>query len=67
MEETAPPLVRAGDETLRRRAEELGIDLGLLEENLALSPLARMRQHDESVRQVLAARQRLGIPDDDEA
>ena len=43
------------DERLTQRARELGIDLGLIDENLCLSPLERMRQHDENIRQVLAA------------
>ena len=48
---------------LEQRAEELGIDLGLLEENLKLTPLERMRQHDRNLRQILAVRARLGIDD----
>ncbi len=47
------------------RALELGIDLGLLDENLRLTPLERMRQHDECVRQILAVQERLGVPPDD--
>ncbi len=46
---------------LERRAEKLGIDLALLEENLRLAPLERMRQHDRCVRQILTARRHLGV------
>lgn len=46
-----------------RQAEELGIDWSLLEQNLLLTPLERMRQHNECVRQVMAARERLGVTD----
>ena len=44
-----------------RRSEEFGIDLGLLDENLRLTPLERMRQHDEYVRQIIAVQERLGV------
>lgn len=46
---------------LERRAEELGIDLALLEENLRLAPMERMRQHDRCVRQILTVRKHLGV------
>jgi hypothetical protein len=48
------------DADLEQRANELGIDLGLLKDNLRLTPLERMRRHDHAVRQILAVRQRLG-------
>ena len=44
-----------------QKAEELGIDLGLLDENLRLTPLERMRQHDRNVRQILAVQEHLGV------
>ena len=47
-----------------KRALELGIDLAQIDDNLRLTPLERMRQHDESVRQILAARAKLGIVDE---
>ena len=43
------------------KAEALGIDLGLIDENLRLTHLERMRQHDNAVRQILAAQERLGV------
>jgi hypothetical protein len=46
---------------LAQKAEELGIDLGLIDENLRLTPLERMRQHDRNVRQILAVQERLGV------
>ena len=46
-------------EDIRRRTERLGIDLGLLEENLRISPLERLCRHDRCVRQILALRNRL--------
>lgn len=48
------------------RARELGIDLSIIDENLRLTPLERMRQHDHCVRQIQAAQARLGVtpPDD---
>ena len=48
------------------RAEEIGIDLGLLGENLCLTPFERMQQHDASVRRIIAAQKRLGIDDHDD-
>lgn len=47
-------------EEWKQCAETLGIDWTLFEENLRLSPLERLRQHDECVRQVMEARERLG-------
>jgi len=52
---------------LARRARELGIDLGLIAENLRMSPAGRMRQHDRCVRQVLAIQERLGVASLNEA
>ena len=66
MARNATQKVRPGDGRTVRRAEELGIDLGLIDENLSLTPLERMRQHDENVRQIIAARKRLGISGSDE-
>ena len=43
------------------RIEQLGFDLGLIDENLRLTPLERLRQHDECVRQILAMQERLGV------
>ena len=44
-----------------KRALELGIDLALLDENLRLTPLERMRQHDQCVRQIIAVQERIGV------
>jgi len=44
-----------------RIATELGIDLGLLEENLRLTPLERMEQHDACVRQIMETQEQLGV------
>jgi hypothetical protein len=61
MEDTAQHQPEIGRALETQRAEELGIDLGLLEENLRLTPLERMRQHDHCVRQILAVQERLGV------
>lgn len=45
----------------KKRAEELGIDLGLIAENLALTPAQRAEQHDSCLRQVLEVQERLGV------
>ena len=55
------------DSGLDHRTRQLGIDLSLIDENLRLTPLERMRQHDQSVRQILAVRQRIGIIEEHES
>ena len=62
-----PSVLYEGDNKELNQAIALGIDVGLIEENLSLTPLERMRQHDECVRQVLAARERLVILEDEDA
>ncbi|MFT5410067.1 MAG: hypothetical protein ACI9NC_002794 [Verrucomicrobiales bacterium] len=46
---------------LAKKVEALGIDLGLIDENLRLTPLERIRQHDRNVRQILAIQECLGV------
>lgn len=43
--------------TAIQRAEAYGIDVSLLEENLRLSPLERLRQNDRSLNEATALRQ----------
>lgn len=43
--------------TALQRAEAYGIDVSLLEENLRLSPLERLRQNDRSLNEATALRQ----------
>jgi len=63
----AQPRVNGDPDPHVRRALELGIDLGLIDENLRLTPLERMRQHDCCVRQILAVQERLGVASHDES
>ncbi len=67
MQNQQPSLEDEWGREIVARAEMAGIDLGLLSENLRLTPLERMRQHDTSVRRILAARSHLGIDDDNES
>jgi hypothetical protein len=60
--EVQPPVIEdPHSHVMNARALELGIDLGLIDENLRLTPLERMRQHDRCVRQILAVQERLGV------
>ena len=60
--EVQPPVIDDPQlQAMDARALELGIDLGLIDENLRLTPLERMRQHDRCVRQILAVQERLGV------
>lgn len=53
--------------SIEDRARDLGIDLGLIDENLRLTPLERLRQHDRYVRQILALQERLGVINSDDS
>jgi hypothetical protein len=50
MDQGAPPRELTEAE---RRAVEYGIDLSLIDENLRLTPLERIRQHDAAVGEIL--------------
>jgi len=67
MENPSPPQAPTTRDSVEERARELGIDLGLIDENLRLTPLERMRQHDRCVRQILALQERLGVTSHDDA
>jgi len=41
------------------RARDYGIDISLLEENFRLTPLERLRRHDEAVTEILLHQQKV--------
>ncbi len=67
MAEVVPSQTQIEQDPDAERALELGIDLSLIDENLHLTPLERMRQHDQCVRQMIAVQERIGVHPIDES
>ena len=67
MAETVPSQPPIAEDPELEHALKLGIDLGLIDENLRLTPLERMRQHDQCVRQIIAVQERLDVRPSDES